>query len=167
MPFPGGSAVKESHVQCRRPWFNSWFRKIPWRRDRPATPVCLGFPGGSDNKESHLQCKRPGFDPWVGKTPWRRAWQLTPVFFSAESPWTEEPGRLQSIASQRVRHDRATKHSIELNLLQCCFCCLCSGFLAMRHVKYELPDSGSNPYCLHQKVKSKPWTTREVPPPFS
>ena len=26
-------------------------------------------------------------------------------------PWTEEPGRIQSMGSQRVRHDWATKHS--------------------------------------------------------
>ena len=26
-------------------------------------------------------------------------------------PWTEEPGGLQSIGSQRVRHERVTKHS--------------------------------------------------------
>ena len=26
------------------------------------------------------------------------------------TPWTEEPGGLQSMGSQRVRHDRATKH---------------------------------------------------------
>ena len=26
-------------------------------------------------------------------------------------PWMEEPGRLQSMGSQRVGHDRATKHS--------------------------------------------------------
>ena len=42
------------------------------------------------------------FDPWVGKFPWRRAWQLTPVFLSGESPWTEEPGMLESMWSQRV-----------------------------------------------------------------
>ena len=28
-----------------------------------------------------------------------------------EIPWTEEPGRLQSIKRQRVGHDRATKHA--------------------------------------------------------
>ena len=28
-----------------------------------------------------------------------------------ESPWTEEPGGLQSMGSQKVRHDWATKHS--------------------------------------------------------
>ena len=40
---------------------------------------------------------RPGFDPWVRKIPWRRAWLLIPVFLLGESPWTEEPGRLQSM----------------------------------------------------------------------
>ena len=28
-----------------------------------------------------------------------------PVFLPEEFPWTEEPGGLQSIGSQRVRHD--------------------------------------------------------------
>ena len=44
-------------------------------------------------------------DPWVGKIPWRRAWQPTPAFLPGESPWTEEPGGLQSMGSQKVRHD--------------------------------------------------------------
>ena len=47
-----------------------------------------------------LQCGKPGFDPCVGKIPWRRAWQPTPVFLPGESPWTEEPGGLQSMGSQ-------------------------------------------------------------------
>ena len=33
-------------------WFNSWVRKIHWRRDRLPTTVFLGFPGGSAGKES-------------------------------------------------------------------------------------------------------------------
>ena len=48
---------------------------------------------------------RDRFHPRVGKIPWRRAWQPTPVFLPGESPQTEEPGGLQSIGSQRVRHD--------------------------------------------------------------
>ena len=39
-------------MQCRRPWFDSWVRKIHWRRDRLPIPVFLGFPGGSAGKES-------------------------------------------------------------------------------------------------------------------
>ena len=65
----------------------------------------MGFPGGSDGKE----CACNGGDlcsvPGLGKFPWRRAWQATPVFFPGEFPWTEEPGGLQSIGSQRVGHD--------------------------------------------------------------
>ena len=34
--------------------------------------------------------------------PWRRAWQPTPLFLPGESPWTQEPGGLQSMGSQRV-----------------------------------------------------------------
>ena len=59
-----------------------------------------------------------GFDPWVGKIPgfnpsipWR-TWQPTPVFLPGESPWTEEPGGLQSTGLQRVRHDWVTKHML-------------------------------------------------------
>ena len=46
---------------------------------------------------------RFGFSPWVRKIPWRRSWQPTPVFL--RSLRTEEPGGLQSMGSQRVRHD--------------------------------------------------------------
>ena len=51
------------------------------------------------------QCRRPGFDPWVAKILWRRERKPTPVFLLGESPWTEEPGGLQSMGSQRVGHD--------------------------------------------------------------
>ena len=64
------------------------------------TGIC--FPGGS---RICLQCRRRRrlrFDPWVGK---RRAWQPTPVFLPGESPWTEEPGGLQSVGSHRVSCD--------------------------------------------------------------
>ena len=37
--------------------------------------------------------------------PWRRAWQPPPVFLPGESPWTEEPGGVQSMGLQKVGHD--------------------------------------------------------------
>ena len=49
--------------------------------------------------------RRPGFDPSVGKIPWGRAWKPTPILLPGESPWTEEPGGLQSVVSQRAGHD--------------------------------------------------------------
>ena len=39
-------------LQCRRPRFNSWVRKIGWRRGRLPTLVFLGFPCSSAGKES-------------------------------------------------------------------------------------------------------------------
>ena len=65
-----------------------------------------GFPGVSSGKEpasQYRRCKRHRFNLWVRKIPWRRAWQPTPVYLPGESPWTEEPSRLQSIGLQRVR----------------------------------------------------------------
>ena len=41
----------------------------------------------------------------------RRQWQPTPVFLPGEFPWTEVPGGLQSMGSQRVGHGWAAKHS--------------------------------------------------------
>ena len=67
------------------------------------------------------QWGRLGFDSWVVKIPWRRAWQLTPVFLPGEPPWTWEPGGLQSMGSQRVRHHWATKHLWYSDRLLCSF----------------------------------------------
>ena len=58
---------------------------------------------GSDNKESACSAGYR-FDPWVGKIPWRREEPPTPVFLPGESPWTLEPGGLQSMEWQRVGH---------------------------------------------------------------
>ena len=55
--FPRSSVGKESALQCRRPGFNPWVRKIPWRRKWQPTPVFL--PG-----ESHGQRGLVGYSPW-------------------------------------------------------------------------------------------------------
>ena len=62
-----------------------------------------GFSSGSTIKNLPVmqEPRRLGFDPWVGKIPRKGAWQSTPVFLPGESPWTEEPGCLQSMGSQK------------------------------------------------------------------
>ena len=82
-----------TRLQCRRPRFDSWVRKIPWKRDRLPTPVFLRFPGGSDSKESACDADislRPGFDTWVGKLPWRWAWPPTSVYLCWVYCWPEQ-----------------------------------------------------------------------------
>ena len=65
--FPESSVGKES-LQCRRPRFDSWVGKIPWRRDRLPTPVFLGFPGDSAGKESTCNMGDLGSIPGLGRS---------------------------------------------------------------------------------------------------
>ena len=79
------------------------------------TYILGGNPRWLSGKESTCQyrrCRRRGFDLWVRKIRWRRKWQPTPVFLPGKFPWTEEPGGLQSIGFQWVRHDCMTKQHI-------------------------------------------------------
>ena len=58
--FPGGSLVKNPPANAgnvRRPGFDPWVRKIPWRRAWQPTPAFL--PG-----ESHGQRSVAGYSPW-------------------------------------------------------------------------------------------------------
>ena len=64
----------------------------------------MGFPGGSDGKASACnvgdQVQSLGWEDSLEKEMATHsstlAWKI---------PWTEEPGRLQSMGSQRVGHD--------------------------------------------------------------
>ena len=49
--------------------FNSWVRKIPWKRDRLPTPVFSGFPGGSAGKESACNVEDLCSIPGLGRSP--------------------------------------------------------------------------------------------------
>ena len=48
--------------------FDSWVRKIPWRRDRLPTPVFLGFPCGSAGKESAGNARDLGSSHGLGRS---------------------------------------------------------------------------------------------------
>ena len=64
----------------------------------------MSFPGGSDGKESAWNAGDPGLVPGLGRSPGER--NGYPLQYSClEYPWTEEPGGLQSMGSQIVRHD--------------------------------------------------------------
>ena len=68
----------------------------------------LGSPRCLSGKDSACQCKRrkkQGFNPWVGKIPLEEGIATRSSFLAWKIPWTEEPGRLWFIGSQRVEHD--------------------------------------------------------------
>ena len=61
------------------------------------TPVFLGFTGSSDNKEFTCSVGDLGSILGMGRSPGGGHGNPTPVFLPGESPWTEEPGGLQSM----------------------------------------------------------------------
>ena len=106
-------------------WVHPWVRKIPWRRAWQPTPVYL--PG-----EFHGQRSLVGYSPWGPKEldtteqlhftfrdnagdlgsipgsddPLEKEMAIHSSTIAWKIPWTEEPGRLQSMGSQRVRQDQ-------------------------------------------------------------
>ena len=63
----------------------------------------------ASGEELACQCKRHGFDPLGREDPLEEGMATHSSILSCEIPWTEEPGGLQSMGSQRVGHDLATK----------------------------------------------------------
>ena len=67
-----------------------------------------GFPDGTSGKEPAYQCgrlKRCWFDPWVGEDPLQEGMATYSSVLAWEIPQAAKPVGLQSIMSQRVRHD--------------------------------------------------------------
>ena len=77
--------------------FDSWVRKIAWRRDRLPTPVFLGFPWGSAGKESSCKVGDLGSISGLGRSSGEG--KGYPLQYS---------GLENSMGSQRVEHDWAT-----------------------------------------------------------
>ena len=84
-----------------RPWF--WFCFLQPSKAGGAGSIpgqgaktCLEV----KKKKKNQNIKQKGFHPRVGKNPWRRAWQPTPIL-----PGEFHGQRLQSMGSQRVRHN--------------------------------------------------------------
>ena len=104
--FPGSSAGKK--LQGWRPWFDSWVRTFPWRRDSLPTPVFMCFPDDSDVKESTCNTEDLNSISGLGRYP--GGGHDKPLQHSC----LENPDGLQAMGSGRVGHDRVTKHSTTL-----------------------------------------------------
>ena len=66
--FPD-SSVGKNLPATQETQFDSWVRKICWRRDRLPTPVFLGFPCGSAGKESTCNAGDLASIPGLGRSP--------------------------------------------------------------------------------------------------
>ena len=124
--LPWCSAGQQSTCNAGDLNWDPWVGKIHWRRERLPTPVFwpgevhgLYSPWGHKQSDTTFwaflmaqMVKNPpavqktwGFNPWVGKIPWIKELATYVSILAWRIPWTEEPGRLQSMGSQRVRHD--------------------------------------------------------------
>ena len=62
------------------------------------------FPGGPDGKESACNAGDPGSIPRLGRSPGEGMTTHSSIL-AWTIPWTQEPGRLQSMGKQRAVHD--------------------------------------------------------------
>ena len=79
-----------------------------------ALPIYQDLPGGSDGKASACCVGDPGSIPGLGRSAGEGNGNHSSNL-ARKIPWTEEPGGLQSMGSQRVGHDRATLDSIYMH----------------------------------------------------
>ena len=126
---------KKIYLQCRRPGFNPWVEKMPWRRERLPTPV--SWPGEFHGLFSPWGCKESDtteqlslkfiLSSWaslvaqmVKNLPSMQETQVQSLgwenhlekemsthsnILAWRIPWTEMPGGLQAMGSQRVGHN--------------------------------------------------------------
>ena len=101
------------------------------------------------------RCKRREFYPWVWKIPWRKKWQPTSSILASKIPWTEEPGGLQSMGLQRLRHDWALMNNVIRKGKNIANDCLLTVFLSINW-------SHLLPLLIGLSTAQKPWSP--VPP---
>ena len=91
--FPGSSAGKESACNAGDPGLIPGSGRFPG--EGIGYPLQNSWASLVAQMVKNPLAKREMQDRLLGwEDPRRRAWKSTPVFLSAESPWTEEPGRL-------------------------------------------------------------------------
>ena len=110
LKFPGSSASKERTCNAGDPG------SIPVSGSTPEEGIGYPFQYSWASLMAQMVNNPPAmWKTWVQSLGWEdplegQAWQHTSIFLPRETPWTEKPGGLQSMGSQRVRHNWATKH---------------------------------------------------------
>ena len=117
--------ISMDSIEGRKIFGKKKFREIP----KNTTWIChssstvyialilyLGFPGGSDSTESACSA---GDMVWSmdREDPLEKEMATYSSILAWRIPWTEEPGGLQSMGSQRVRHDWATNITLLIHYI--------------------------------------------------
>ena len=154
----------------RRPQFNSWVGKIPWRRDRLPTPVFLGFPGGSVGKESACSVGDLGSIPGLGKSPGEERGY----------PQYSGPGEFRRLYSPWCCKELDTTKRLSfslyvLHMYTYCTCFIIINFGMLTHsylccclLSSSVPETGLNKHFIslsHLILITAPWEVL-LPSPF-
>ena len=114
--FPGSSAGRKSACNAGDPG------SIHGLGRSPGEGIVYPFQYFEASLVTQSVKKLPAmWETWVRslgwEDPWRRAWQPTPVFLPGDSPWTEEPGRLQTmgVTESDMIERLSTAHIVKVN----------------------------------------------------
>ena len=102
----------------------------------------VGFPRSRGAEESACQCgshRRCGFDSWVGEETLEKGVAIHSSILAWRIPWTEKPGRLQFVGSQRVRHNWAT--NTHTQKVRTWYSRVAKGCAAKAHEKWQSMES--------------------------
>ena len=135
---------------------------LAWRIPWTVIHHHLSFPGGSDGKESACNAGDSNSIPGWGRSPEKEmathssvvAWRI---------PWTEKPGGLQSMGSQRVGHDWATNtftfiHSLKISGIFWTKKQFQRGWVSSLRQKQSLDDVKADWTLSIASASSTPWT---------
>ena len=116
--FSGSSAVKESTGNAGYP------DSIPGSGRYPGEGIAYPLQYSWASLVAQLVKNPPAMQlTWAWSLGWEDSLEegmaTSSGIFAWRIPWTEEPGRLQSMGSQRVGHDWATKHSTAQHSIVC------------------------------------------------
>ena len=75
----------------------------------------MGFSGDSESKESTCNMQKTQVQSQGKEDPLDQGIVTHSSILTWRIPWTKKPGRLQSMGSQRVRHDWATNTSVRFS----------------------------------------------------
>ena len=114
--YPFFSVLAQSSKFKLNCFYRSGFWFFPlWWQDQVRPSKCQRESGSIllcplHNTAQQVQCrwhKRYRFHPRVRKTPLAEGMATPSSVLAWRIPWTEEPGGLRSMGSQRIRHDRS------------------------------------------------------------
>ena len=123
----------------------------------------MGFSGGSAGKESACQCRRCGVWSLGWEDPLEKRMATHSNILPGEIPWTEEPGGLQSMGSQRVRRDWVTHTHTHTDGVIIFSCHSPVPFLLYLYSRvYPWRNNGLKVVLLHTEFRKCHWKPQEV-----